>query len=309
MSGAGVRESPINRFNTHIIPVEFEYYEPKTLREALELLAKWGRDAKVLAGGTDLLVQMKIRKVEPKCLINIKRIPGLDFIKEGDESLRIGAATKLRKIGKSEVVRRRFPALYEAVREMASVQIKNMATIGGNLCNASPAADTAPPLMVYGAKLKLVSLEGERIVPIEEFFTGPGETVLKPGELLAEILIPYQPESTGSSFIKVSRTSMDLAKVNVAVRLTLSGETMSRVRIALGAVAPTPMRAREAERHLEGKPPSESDFKRAGEIAAGEIKPITDLRSTAWYRREVTKVIVADALTRALSRAKGEVGA
>ncbi len=305
MSGAEMRPSPINLFNTHIIPVEFEYFEPKMLREALELLAEKGRDAKVLAGGTDLLVQMKIGKIEPKYLINIKRISELEFIKEENQGIRIGALTKLRRIEKSEIVKERFPALYEAVRSMGSVQIKNMGTIGGNLCNASPAADTAPPLLVYDAKLKLASLEGERVVPIDEFFTGPGETVLRPGEMLTEIFVPYQPQNTGSAFIKVARVSMDLAKVNVAVSLTLEGGVVKRARIALGAVAPTPVRAREAERFLEGRSPSEEDFRRAGEMASGEIKPITDLRSTAWYRREVSKVIVADALRIALDRAYG----
>ncbi len=290
----------MNRFNTHIIPVEFEYHEPRTIREALELLARWGEAARILAGGTDLLVQMKMRRVEPKCVINIKRIPELDYVREGPTGVRIGAATRLRRLERSGTIRRLFPALYRAIRWMASVQVRNMATIGGNLCNASPAADTAPPLMVYGARVKLASVSGERTLPIEDFFTGPGRTAMRPGEMLTEIWIPRQPEGTGSAFIKVARTAMDLAKVNVAVALTLRGWSASDVRIALGSVAPTPMRAREAEAALEGRPPTEDLLRRVGEIASEEIRPITDVRSTAEYRREVTKVIVADALREAL---------
>ena len=294
-----MRPSPINLMNTHIVPVEFEYFEPRTLEEALRLLDEWGEDARVLAGGTDLLVQMKLRRVEPRCLINVKRL-GLRYIREEGEEVRIGALTRLRDLERSELIEREFPALHEAVRAMASVQVRNMATIGGNLCNASPAADTAPPLMVYGARLRLKSLRGERAVPVEEFFRGPGETVLERGEILVEVEAP-RPRG-GSAFIKLSRTAMDLAKVNVAVLVSLEGGVISAARIALGAVAPTPVRAREAERFLEGRAPTRENFRRAGEIASTEIRPITDLRSTAWYRREVSKVLVADALERAVGR-------
>jgi len=298
-----MRASPINYFNTHIIPLDFEYFEPRTLKEVLDLLDKLRDKAAILAGGTDLLVQMKIRRKTPKYLINIKKIPDLTFIKVEEGGLRIGAATKLRSIEKSNVVRDTYVALYEAIKSMGSVQIRNMATIGGNLCNASPAADTAPPLLVYEAKLRIVSLRGERLVPINKFFKGPGRTVMEPNELLTEIIIPKPPKNSGASFIKIARTSMDLAKVNVAVLLKLknSSRTIDDVKIALGAVAPTPMRAYAAEEYLRGKEFNEDTLRRAGEIASMEIKPITDIRSTAWYRREVTKIIVKDALERAFN--------
>ncbi|RLG76746.1 MAG: xanthine dehydrogenase family protein subunit M [Thermoprotei archaeon] len=292
----------INKVNTHIIPFEFEYFEPRTVKEAVELLTKYGGEAKILAGGTDLIVRMKQRFIEPKYIINIKKIKELNFIEDRGDYLAIGAATKLREIEKSGIVKRKFEALYEAVRSMAGVQIRNMATIGGNLCNASPAADTAPPLLVFEAKLKIVGPNGERVVPINEFFLGPGKTVLKPNEILTEIQIPYQPEDTGSAFIKIARVAMDLAKVNVAVALRTEGSIVKWVRIALGAVAPTPIRAYKTEEFLVGKELNEETLKEAAEIVKTEVKPITDIRSTAEYRREVSGVIVKDALLRAYER-------
>ena len=308
MSEIRIKPSIINYFNTRIIPIEFEYFEPKSLSEALELLDKFGKEGRILAGGTDLIVQMKIRRKTPKYVINIKKIPGLAFIRMDDDGLRIGAATKLRALEKSGVVRRYYQALYEAIKSMASVQIRNMGTIGGNLCNASPAADTAPPLMIYEAKLKLISKKGERLVPVTKFFKGPGITVCEPNELLLEIIIPKPPtERFGSKFIKIARTSMDLAKVNVAVAIKLSDDMKSieDVKIALGSVAPTPIRAYSAEDFLKGKEFIEENVEKAAEIASAETKPITDVRSTAWYRKEVSKVIVRDALIEAYRRAKG----
>jgi carbon-monoxide dehydrogenase medium subunit len=292
----------LNKVNTHIIPVQFEYFEPETLEDAIELLSKYGREAKVLAGGTDLLVKMKQRVIEPKYIINIKRIRELAFIERREDYVAIGAATKLRTLEKSELIRTKFPALYEAIKSMAGIQVRNMATIGGNLCNASPAADTAPPLLVLDAKLKLLSKEGVRVISIGDFFIGPGRTILKPNELLTEILIPYSDEGVASAFIKIARTAMDLAKVNVAASLKTENEVITDVKIALGSVAPTPIRAFEAEKSLIGKEYNEENVRIAAEIASKEIKPITDIRSTAEYRREVTKVIVRDVLMKAYER-------
>ncbi len=299
-----IKPSPINLINTHIIPIRFEYFEPKTLDEALDILRRFGNEAKILAGGTDLIVQMKLRRIEPKYIVNIKKIPNLRYIKVEDGKVRIGTLTKLRDIEKSDVIKKYFPALYEAVRHMGSVQIRCMGTIGGNLCNASPAADSAPPLMVHNAKLTLVSKDGRREVPIEKFFLGPGKTVLKPNEMLLEIEVPI-PRNVryGSAFLKISRVSMDLAKVNVAAYVEVSEGVISNVRIALGAVAPTPIRAYRAEEFLRGKKPDEGTLRKAGEIASSETRPIDDLRSTAWYRREVSKVLVRDALRIAYERA------
>jgi len=296
----------INLSNTHIIPFMYEYYEPSTLEEAVEILSRYGADAKVLAGGTDLLVSMKQGLLKPKCIVNIKRISGLDKIVEREGYLSIGALTKLRSIERNNIIRERFPALYEAVLSMASVQIRNMATIGGNLCNASPAADTAPPLLVYNAELVVYGLDGYRNISIEKFFIGPKKTVLKPNEILVEIKIPYQPENAGSIFIKIARTAMDLAKVNVAVKLVLDhDDNVEDIAVALGSVAPTPVRAHSVEKTLLSRRFSEELVVEASEKVVQDISPITDIRSTAEYRREVSKKLIIDALIKAYQRARG----
>ncbi len=296
----------INYSNTHIIPFKFKYYEPTSLREAVDILTELGPGAKVLAGGTDLLVLMKMGVLRPSAIVNIKPIHGLDHITEGEDGLHIGALAKLRAIEKNNVVRARYTALYEALRSMASIQIRNMGTIGGNLCNASPAADTAPPLLVYNAKLRIYGPGGYRVVDIDKFFLGPKKTVLKYNELLTEIIIPYPWEQSGSAFIKVARTSMDLAKASVAVYLVLDRDTIYEARVALGSVAPTPVRARSVEEALEGRGFSEELARRAAKLVVNDISPITDARSTAEYRRHISKVIVFDALMKAYRRARGE---
>ncbi len=296
MAQTEIRPSRHNLHNTHIIPVKFEYHAPKTLEEALDLLNKFGEDAKILAGGTDLLVKMKMRAVEPKHVINIKGLKELRYIKEEDGEVRIGALTTWRDLEKSEVIKKYFPALYDAVKVMAGVQIRSMGTLGGNLCNASPAADSAPPLLVYEAKVKLVSKDGERIVPLTEFFTGPGKTVMKPNELLTEIIIPKPEEGTGSAFIKVARTAMDLAKISAATAVKVENGTIKWVRIAIGSAAPTPVRAWKTEESLKGQPFTQEVIREKVKLVEQEISPIDDVRSTAFYRRVISKVIVEDAL-------------
>jgi carbon-monoxide dehydrogenase medium subunit len=294
----------INLINTKILPISFEYFAPHTVEEALSILDRYGQDAKVLAGGTDLLVKMKQRLTEPRCVINIKSINELNFIREEADELHIGAVTKLRTIEKSDIVKERFPVLYEGVRAIGSVQIRNMATIGGNLCNASPAADSAPPLLVLNAKLRVIGPEGDREIPIERFFLGPGKTALQPTELLAEIRIPYLPKGAGTSFIKIARTGMDIAKINIAVMLRLNGNEIDTCRIALGAVAPTPLRIHKAEEFLTGKKLDHEMADEVAQIVAEEIRPITDIRATAEYRREVSKALTRDALLMAQERAR-----
>jgi carbon-monoxide dehydrogenase medium subunit len=293
--------------NTRIIPFSFEYYEPRTLDEALELLEKFGDQAKILAGGTDLLVKMKVRLVEPKVLINIKRIADLKYIVEDGDYIRIGALTRLRDLEYSDVIKRHVPALYDAVKVMGSVQIRNMATIGGNLCNASPAADTAPPLLVHNARVVLVSKGGERVIPLEEFFKGPGITALRPGEMLKEIIV--EKAKTGSSaFKKVTRVAVDLAIASASVYLEVEGDdTIKTARIALGSVAPTPVRARKSEERIKRLKIASQELREALKTIDEEISPIIDVRSTAEYRRYVSKVLVWDALDLAYRRFKGVV--
>jgi len=293
-----------NQINTRILYPTFEYLEPNTLEEAVAILSKYGDEAVVLAGGTDLFVKMKQALIEPKYVVRIKQP---NFIDEKPDGVHVGAATKLRTIEKSDIIVTKFPALYEAVKLIGSVQIRCMATIGGNLCNASPAADTAPPLMVLAAKLKILGKHGVGTVPVEDFFLGPGKSVLGKAEILTEVHIPYQREHTGMSFVRLSRASMDIAKISIAALLVLDeSKKVSAARIALGSVAPTPVMAHEAEKLLIGNSFSKEIVSRVAEKAADEIRPITDIRGTAEYRKQVANVIARDALESAYRMAAGK---
>jgi carbon-monoxide dehydrogenase medium subunit len=292
------------KMNTRILIEEFEYFEPRTVEEALDYLTNEGNKTRVIAGGTDLLVQIKTGKVHADRLVNIARIPSLRYIIE-KKGLRIGPLISFREIEKSRVIREKYTALYEAASSVSSVQIKSMGTLGGNLCHASPAADSAPPLIVFGGMLRLVEKDREKLIPAEDFFLGPGETVLSSNELLAEIQLPEQESNVGSSFLKMGRVSADLAKVNVAVMMVRDGHICKHCRIALGAVSKTPIRARRGEKVLVGKRFEEGLAEKAGQQTSDEIQPITDVRSMDWYRREITKVIVRDAILLAWKRTGG----
>ncbi|MGC8953265.1 FAD binding domain-containing protein [Desulfurococcus amylolyticus] len=297
-----IKPSLINYRNTHIIPFRFEYYEPGSLKEVFEILEKLGNAAKILAGGTDLLVKMKTRQVEPKALVNIKRIKELKGIVDEGDRIRIGALTTLRELEESSLIAMHLPALHDAVKQMASIQIRNMATIGGNLCNASPAADTAPPLLVHEALVKTASIEGERIIPITEFFKGPGLTVLKPTELLVEIIV--NKENGSSAFSKMGRTAMDLAIASVAIYLKTRGDVVEDVRVAAGAVAPTPIRCPRTETMLKGRMINEVSVELV-RVIEEEVKPISDVRATAEYRRHLVKILAYDVFHKAVERSRG----
>ena len=288
--------------NTYILPQEFIYHEPRTLAEALSLLQTYGPAAKVLAGGTDLLVQMKLGKINPQHLIHISGISELQFLKEED-GLRMGPLVCFRDLEKSSVLKGKYAALYEAAHSVTSVQIRSMGTLGGNLCHASPAADSTPALMAMGAQIKVAGPKGTRTVPLEDFYVGPGKTRLLDDELVAEIQIPDPGPGSGSAFLKLTRVAADLAKVNAAAFVTREKDICGECRIVMGAVAPKPLRLKKAEEILRGKRFEENLCRLAGEKAAEEIQPITDIRSTAWYRQEVTKVLVRDALNQAWTRA------
>ncbi|MGC8975901.1 MAG: FAD binding domain-containing protein [Thermoprotei archaeon] len=300
-----VRPALINLRNTKIIPFEFQYFEPESIEEALQLLRTYGSEAKILAGGTDLLVKMKIRAVEPKYVINIKRIKELRYIKAEKDSIHIGALTTWRYLEKSDLVREEVPALYDAVKSMGSVQIRNMATVGGNLCNASPAADSAPPLLAHEAKIKLTSIEGTREIPITEFFTGPRKTVMYKTEILQEVVVPYDADFARSySYVKVGRrNSFTLSVVAVATVLKVRNRSIEDVRVALNAVAPTPVRARSVESFLKGREAGSEVIEKASELVLSDISPISDVRASAEYRKHLSRVLVKDALLKALERA------
>lgn len=288
--------------NTHILFHEFEYVEPRSIGEAVELLAQYGGQARVMAGGTDLLVQMKIERQHPEYVFSLNHIPDLDRILVNG-SAQIGATTSIRALYKSPAVHAHYTALAEACNWFSTVQIMNMATIGGNLCNASPAADTAPCLLAFDAQVRLVSASGEEQVPLEQFFLAPGRTVLRPDQLLVGVNLPPHSGETGSAFIKVARVAADLSKTCTAVKIVREGNLIRDCRIALGAVAPTPIRAPQAEAALIGQPFSHEIAEHAAHIAAKEIRPITDVRSTREYRQQVSAVIVRDALLKAWERA------
>jgi carbon-monoxide dehydrogenase medium subunit len=278
---------------------DFEYYAPTALSEGISLLEKYGKDAKILAGGTDLLVGMKESGLSPKCLISIKNISDLNHIAYDEKmGLRIGATTRIRDIETSKPIRENYAHLAQGAKAIGSIQIRYRATIGGNICNASPCADTVPPLMVSDAQLKLIGPEGERLIAVNEFFTGPGFTVLSsflPGYLLQEIIIPPPAPNTRSIFMDISRRkALDLSLVSVAAKAELSDPKgkLTNVRIALGSVAPTVMRANQAEFVLEGKRFDQTLLEKAAKTAAEESSPIDDVRASAWYRKEMVALMV-----------------
>ncbi len=286
---------------------EFNYLKASTLNEALEILNRLD-DVKLLAGGTDLVIDLKIGRFKPKNILDISDLRELSYIKDEGDKIRIGALTKLQDIAESPVVKAKLPALAEAVKWMASWQVRNFATIGGNLCNASPAADSAPPLLVYEAKVKLVSLNGEREVPLKEFFLGPRKTVMEKGEMLKEIIVPYQ-EGLGQAYIKLGRrTAFTLSIVSVATAVKVENGKFSDVRIALNAVAPKPVRAVKAEEFLKGKDVSLQNIEEAAKLVLEDISPISDVRASAEYRKDMSVVLTRDALVQSLKSIGIDVG-
>jgi len=282
----------------------FEYVQPKTIDEALSLLAKSNGDARLLAGGTDLLPKMKRREITaPAYVIDLKAIPDLDYIDYDEEKgLSLGALTTIHAIETSPVIGQKFTILAQAAYTMAAPQVRNRATLAGNICNAVPSADSVPPLLVLEAKLKVMSQKGERILALENFFTGPNETVLTDRELLVEILIPPVPSNTRGIYLKLSpKSSMDLATVGVAALVISEDGLCKDMRIALGAVAPTPIRAKKAEGMLRGQRFSDELKERTAQIAAEESRPIDDHRASAQYRREMVQTLVSRAIKQAIS--------
>lgn len=278
------------------------YFRPETMEEALSFLKESPGEATVVAGGTDILVT---KSGDIDALVDISRLP-LSYIDVGD-ALRIGATTSFSKVlESSHLLEGPLQIILEAAREIGHINLRHLATVGGNLCNAVPSADSAIPLMALDAMAVISGAGGERRVKLENFFVSVRETVLGKGEILKEIVVPSQPRLTGASFKKIGRTNVDIALVNVAVRLTLGKEGMCEdARVVLGAVAPTPIRARKAEETLIGSRPSEELFGDAADVASSESKPISDVRATAEYRREMCGVLVRRALMEAYARAGG----
>jgi len=286
----------------------FDYFAPQSLGDATALLRRYGTKAKLLAGGTDLFIRLERRAVEPGVVVDLKKIRALQGIKAGAKGLTIGAATLMDVIVSSPLVQRRYGIVAEAAGAVGSIQTRNRATLGGNLCNASPAADTAPALIALGARARIAGGRRERELPLENFFLAPGKTCLQSNELLKEIFIPSPAGKFGSSFQRCTRTAMDIALVNCAVFLSLAPKVgvIGEIRIALGAVAPTPVRARSAEDLLRGKTSDKDAVEEAAVLAAAGVSPIDDVRSSAEYRRAMVRVLTRRAIEAALKEATGK---
>jgi carbon-monoxide dehydrogenase medium subunit len=292
--------------NTHILLHGFVYLEPASLEEAIALLNRYEGRAQLLAGGTFLLVQIKQEHKAPEAVINISWLPELGGASWKEDQLSIGALTLIRETGRLSVVQSQYQALAEACAAFGSMQIQMMGTIGGNICNGSPASDGVPALMAFDAKLALVGPKGARIVSLPDFLLGPGKTAIKLGEVLTRVLLPRPRPDTGSAFIKITRVQADLAKVSVAAVIARAGDRVLDCKLAFGSVAPTVIRATEAEDFLKGQIFSSELALEAGKLAMRQVSPIDDVRSTAWYRREVVKALTHDVLMAAWERANGQ---
>ncbi len=283
----------------------FDYFEPKTIVEATQLLSEYNGSAKVLAGGVDLLPRMRKGGATADYIISLQKIPNLEYIEpDGQQGIRFAAMTKLRSLETSKSIQTHYPILYDAVHQITSVQAKYMGTAVGNLCVATPASDVATALLALGAELKVSGPKGERTESMNHFYLGYFKISLGRGEIVSEVRMPGTPACSGSAFLNLVRTHSDIAKVSVAAVVTLEGDKCRDARIAIGAAAPTVFRASKAEAALRDQKVTSEAIQRAAELAAAETRPITDLRSTAEYRREMTKVLVRRALEQAFEKAR-----
>jgi len=273
---------------------EFEMYEPKRVEEACDLLAKYRGRARILAGGTDLLVELKRGWHKPAALINLKTVKGLDKIRfTKNEGLRIGAMVTWAQLLDSKPVSRHYPLLRMAAEHLGSMQIRNTATLAGNITQASPAANGPLPLLAYDASCVIQGTNGGRTIPVEKMFRGVRKNALKKGEVLTEICVPLPAAGFKGTYYKFAlRRAMDLAVVGLGVLVKTRGGTFDEVRIALGSVAPKPFRARNAEKILKGEKIADQLIRKAGETAAAQCSPITDLRASKEYRYELVKELV-----------------
>jgi aerobic carbon-monoxide dehydrogenase medium subunit len=284
----------------------FELALPRSIDEALRVLSDRGSDAKLLAGGTDLLPQMKNGLLKPACVVDLSGVARVKTLQPEAAGLRIGAAVPARALERDATARSTYTALSESAALVGSVQVRNLATLGGNLCNAAPSADMAPPLLVLDAEAVIAGPKGERRVSVTDFFTGVRRTVLAADEMLVEIVVPAPGPRSGGHYLRhTPRRELDIAVVGVAAQLTLSNGVCAKARIALAAVAPVPLRARSAEQALEGKPVTPEAIERAAELAVGVAKPISDQRGSADYRRHLVRVLTRRTLRAALTRAGG----
>jgi carbon-monoxide dehydrogenase medium subunit len=287
----------------------FEYEAPNRLADAVDLLSQHDGTACLLAGGTDLIDQMRLRRFQPAVVIDVKKIAELNVLSVDATGLHVGAATPCYRVYEDDTVNRQYTALADSCRIIGGIQIQSRASMGGNLCNSGPAADTTPSMIALGGICVIAGLQGTREVPVESFCTGPGENVLDPGELLVEIRFPPRPDHSGSHYRRlIPRNEMDIAVVGVGATVVLdaSKERFVDARVSLGAVAPTPLLARVAGEALAGQPVNDETITAAAAAARDVVSPITDMRGTKEYRVHVTGVLVERVVRTAVARARGE---
>ncbi|MCG8462207.1 MAG: xanthine dehydrogenase family protein subunit M [Holophagales bacterium] len=289
-----------------MIPAELDYHAPTSLGEALGLLAELGDEAKILAGGQSLIPAMRFRLAMPAHLIDINRIEGLAYLREEGGHLAIGALTRESALEESALVQDRYPLLADTARVIADPLVRNLATVGGNIAHADPANDHPATLLAYGAEVVAQGPVGQRTIDIDDFFVGLFENALAENELLVEIRVPSPEPGEGGAYVKFERKVGDYAIGAVAARLHLDGDIVRSVRLGLTNVSPVPMRARQAEQELSGKPVSEEVLEAAGKAAAAECDPSADLRGGEDYKRDVIRALVKRAVRRAAARARGE---
>src|SRR5262249_52052216 len=290
-----------------MIPASFDYHAPRTLPEALALLGKLGEEAKVLAGGQSVLPMMKLRFAQPAHLVDIGRIPGLDYMKEEGGFLRIGALVREAGLEASEVVRSRYPILADTAAVIADPLVRNLATVAGNLAHGDPANDHPATMLALGAEVVVAGTGGERRIPIGSFFTGPFATALRGDEILVEIRVPSPGPRSGGAYVKLERKVGDFATAAAAVQLDLDANGVcTRAGIRLANVGATPIRAEAAEAWLKGKRLDEATIKRAGELAAQAAQPAADLRGSVEYKKDLVRVLTARALRKSLERIGGK---
>lgn len=283
----------------HQRTVPCQFFAPRKIEEALEILSKYGKEIKVIAGGTDLLIQYYDRLYEVNGWLDLKNIKELKDIRINKNKIEIGAMVSHAQLEKSEDIKEYFPILSQAAADIGSPQIRNRGTIGGNIVNASPAGDLLAPLMAYDAQFRLLSIQGEKIVPAEEFFIGPKKTILKPAQLLTQIILPLPSEWTYGCWIKIGkRKALIIATITLAlvVEMAEDNKTVKDVRTCLGSVAPTPVEIKEIRKKMVGKNFDQLDFNQLGQIVEDKISPIDDIRGTREYRKDVAKNIMINAL-------------
>jgi CO/xanthine dehydrogenase FAD-binding subunit len=286
----------------------FDYAAARSVDEAVSLLARHGDQARVLAGGTDIIVQVREGRRQIAMLVDVKGIPDVSQLScEASQGLTIGAAVPCYKIYEREDIAAAYPGLIDAVSLVGGIQIQGRATVGGNLCNASPAADTIPALIVHHATCVIAGPNGRREIPVEQFCTGPGRTALQTGEFLVSLRMPPPPPNAGAHYLRfIPRNEMDIAVVGVGASVVLNRDhsAFTSARVALGAVAATPLLVETAAAALVGKPASDDAIQRAAEAAQAAARPIDDMRGTALYRRHLVGVLTRRALRGAIQRAK-----